>query len=122
MGQGLYVKRDTVPSLIAGEEVVAYSRVKGSVDAPPKFYVVALETGTTFDWQTMIGPVPTPGGFTAGSGAMERGQRETVTLTDAVTDDHNAYLLRCLTGRLAVTLVSPHEARLQFRRRERKTA
>jgi hypothetical protein len=122
MGQGLYVKRDTVPSLIAGEEVVAFSRVKGSVGAPPKLYVVALEPGTRFDWQTMIGPVADPTGFTPGPGIMERGQRATVTLTDAVTDDHNAYLLSCRTGRLAVTLVSPHEARMQFRRRERKTA
>ena len=122
MGEGLYVKRDTAPSLIAGDVVEVFSRVKGTEDAPPKFYVVALEPGSSFDYQTMQGPVPDESGFTAGPTNMFRGQRAEVTLTAATADDDNVYLLRCLTGRIAVTLVTPHEARMQFRRWERKTA
>lgn len=122
MGEALYVKRDTAPSLLAGEQVEVFMRSKGHEGAPPLFHVVALEPGTTFDWQTMQGVIPDAAGFTPGSGTMARGQRETVTLTSAPADDDNVYLLRCLTGRLAVTLVAPHDARMQFRRWERKTA
>jgi len=122
MIDGLYVKRDTTPSLLAGEEVMVFSRVKGAAGAPPKFYVVALEPGSRFDWQTMQGPSPDPTGYTPGPPPMSRGQRATVTMSAAVSDDDNIYSLRCLAGRIAVTLVSAHDARMQFRRWERRTA
>lgn len=118
----LYVKRDTQPSLIAGDEVLAWSREKGSVGAPPRFYVVALEPGSTFSTQTLQGPYEDPAGYTPGGVTLARGQRATVVLSDATTDDHNVYLLRCDTGRIAVSLVLPHAARMQFRRPEYKSA
>lgn len=122
MSEALYVKRDTAPSLLANEQVEVFSRGKGLEGAPPRFFVVSLVPGSTFDWQTLQGIVPDPTGYTSGPGTMARGQRAAVELTTAPAGDHNVYILRCLTGRIAVTFVSPHDARMQFRRWERRTA
>jgi len=123
MGQALYVERETYPSVIPGDEVMVIAREKGSSTAAPRFYVVALEPGTTFE--TRHGQGPMVDAFLSvalGSGTMGRGQRETVELSNAVTADHNIYVLRCLTGRLAVTIVSPHRVQMQFRTRGLRSA
>jgi len=122
MGAALYVERETMPSVIPGDEVMVIARDKGSDGAAPRFYVVALEPGTTFETRHGQGPMTDDFPATPGSGTMSRGQRETVELSAAVTADHNIYVLRCLTGRLGVTVVSPHRVQMQFRTRGLRSA
>jgi len=122
MGQALYVERETYPSVIPGDEVMVIARDKGSDAAAPRFYVVALEPGTTFETRHGQGPMVDTFPAIPGSGTMARGQRETVELSAAVAADHNIYVLRCLTGRLGVTIVSPHRVQTQFRTRGLRSA
>lgn len=110
----LYVERETNPNLIAGDEVTIFSRSKGTPGAPPRLFVVALASGTQFS--TAFGQGPQVDNFTfTPSAVLENGQRSEVDLASAVTADSNIYVLRCLSGRLAVTVVSPQEVQMQFR-------
>lgn len=123
MEQALYVKRDTTPSVIAGEAVMFTSRVHGTVTAPPRLFVVALESGTTFD--VLTGNGSHVAGFSntiSGSGTLAKDQRETVSLISAINNKHHTFVVRCLTGRLAVTMVSPQEAKMHFRNLGRMSA
>ncbi len=122
MGVALYVKRETYPSVIPGDEVMVIARDKGSEAVAPRFYVVALAPNTTFETRHGQGPMVDEFVVTPGSGTMVLGQRETVNLGAAVDVDHNIYVLRCLTGRLAVTIVSPHRVQMQFRSRGLRSA
>ena len=119
---GLYVERETFPSVIPGDEVMVIARNKGIEGAPPRFFIVALESGTTFEVRTGQGPdVDRFTNVIAGSGVLGRGQSESTSLTSAVAADHNIYVLRCLTGRLGATVVSPHSVQMQFRSLGRRT-
>lgn len=122
MGVALYVERETYPSVIPGDEVMVIARDKGSEAASPRFYVVALAPNTTFETRHGQGPMVDEFAATPGAGTMVLGQRETVVLNAAVDADHNIYVLRCLTGRLAVTIVSPHRVQMQFRSRGLRSA
>jgi hypothetical protein len=115
MGTALYVERETCPSLIRGEEVMVHSRVKGTPGAPPRFFVAALEPNTQFELRTGQGHDVLNFPVTSTSAVLDRGRRVSVDLAAAVTADHTIYVLRCLSGRLAVTIVSPHEVQMQFR-------
>jgi hypothetical protein len=119
MGVALYVERETYPSVIPGDEVMVISRDKGSESASPRFYVVALAPNTTFETRHGQGSAVDSFPATPNAGPMATGQRETIDLGAAVAVDHNIYVLRCLTGRLAVTTVSPHRVQMQFRSRGR---
>jgi len=110
-----------MPSVIPGEEVMVIARNKGSENATPKFYIVGLAPGTTYETRTGQGPMVDTFPATPGS-TLGRGQRQHVDFGAAVAADHNIYVLRCLTGRLAVTVVSPHEVQMQFRTRGRASA
>lgn len=122
MGQALYVKRDTYPSVLPGDEVMMIARDKGSESAVARFYVVALNPGTTFETRSGQGADVSAFDVSAGPGTMGRGERFMVELPVTAAADHNVYVMRCLTGRLAVTLVSPHTAQMQFRSRGRVSA
>lgn len=120
MADALYAERETYPSVIPGEEVMVIARDKGSEAAPPRIFIYALSTNTTF--QVRTGQGANVDAFTnviAGSGNLERGQKETVSLTSAVAVDHNVYVVRCLTGRLAVTVVAENRVQMQFRSKGR---
>jgi hypothetical protein len=122
VGHALYVERETYPSVIPGDEVMVLARDKGTNTAPPILYVVALEPGTTFETRHGQGPMVDSFAATPGGVTMSRGQRAQVSLLTAVNADHNVYVLRCLTGRLGVTIVSPHRVQMQFRTRGRRSA
>jgi len=115
MTEPLYVKRDSLPLLNAGSEVMVTSRVKGSENAPPSFFVTALKDGTRFEvlagQGTDFASFPT----LTTSSVLGRHEQDSFALTAAVAADASVYVLRCLSGQLAVTFVSPHEARMQFR-------
>jgi len=117
MGESLYVERETYPSVIPGEEIMVFSRDKGSEAALAKFFVVALNSATTFEVRSGQGLQTDTFDVTAGPGSMTKGQRARVDLPVTAAADHNVYVIRCLTGRLAATIVSPHRVQLQFRNR-----
>jgi hypothetical protein len=94
---------------------MVHSRVKGTPGAPPRVFVVALDPTTQFEIRTGQGHDVLNFPVSSTSAVLERGQRTSVDLGAAVTADHNIYVLRCLSGRLAVTIVSPHEVQMQFR-------
>lgn len=120
MTEALYVERETCPSVIPGEEIMVVSRQKGSEGAPPRFYVVALDSNTVVELRTGQGPDVNSFTVASTSSAMERGNKTFISIDSSViAADHNIYVLRCLSGRLAVTIVSPHEVQMQFRSRGR---
>jgi len=117
----LYVKRDTCPTLVAGDTITVSSRVKGTNLAAPRLFILGLEPGSSFNTYTFQGPRLPSSSTGLGVNYVDLGGISSVDLSSAVANDHNTYLVRCLSGRIAVSLVSPHEARLQFRRWEYKT-
>jgi hypothetical protein len=118
----LYVERETCPSVIPGEEIMVFSRDRGTPGASPRFFIVALAPGTRYQVRTGQGPMIDAFTTVTTSSLLDTGQRETHALTASVTADHNVYVLRCLSGRLAVTIVSPHEVQMQFRSTGQKSA
>jgi len=121
MGAALYVKRETTPSVIPGDEVMFLLRDKGSVSATPRIYIKAIDPGTT--WELRWGRGPMVDSFTSTYGpfaAMGRGEVMQVGLNNS--SDDPVHVVRCLTGRLAVTVVSPQDVQMQFRTRGRKSA
>lgn len=117
MGVSLYVERETYPSVIPGDEVMVIAQSKGSESAFAKFYVVALTPSTTFEVRSGQGLQVDNFAVAAGPGSMARGERAQAVLPVGGASDHNIYVLRCLTGRLAATVVSPHRVQMQFRSR-----
>ena len=119
MGQALYVERETYPSVIPGDEVMAMFRVKGSESAIARFHVRVLATNTTFEARSGQGADVERFATSATLGPFELGAHRTISLPIGADPDANISVLRCLTGRLAVTVVSPHEVQMQFRSRGR---
>lgn len=122
MGKALYVERETYPSVIPGEEVMVIARDRGSFNLPARAYIVALDPGTTFEHRHGNGTLTDR--FTAVSVpvTLGRGERSYVDFSAAQAADHNVIVIRCLTGRLAVTTVSAHRIQMQFRSRGRRSA
>jgi hypothetical protein len=117
MGAALYVERETYPSVIPGDEVMVMTREKGSEFALARFFVVALAPNTTYEVRSGQGMDVGSFDVTSTIGPLERGERSRGDLPVTAAADHNIYVLRCLTGRLATTIVSPHRAQMQFRSR-----
>ena len=117
MGAALYVERETSPSVIPGDELMVIARNKGSESARPRFFVVALEPNTTYEVRSGQGLSVNDFVSTGTIGPMERGERSHADLPVTLAADHNIYVLRCLQGRLAATIVSPHRVQMQFRSR-----
>ena len=121
MGYALYVERETTPSVIPGDEVMFLLRNKGSISATPRIYVKAIDPGTT--WELRWGKGSLVDKFTSTYGpfaAMGRGEIMQVGLN--TSDDDPVHVVRCLTGRLAVTVVSPQAVQMQFRTRGLRSA
>jgi len=117
MGPALYVERETCPSVIPGDEVMVISRNKGSESALARFFVVALEPNTTYEVRSGQGLQVDSFVATATFGPFERGARAHTNIPVTAAADHNVAVLRCLSGRLAATIVSPHRVQMQFRSR-----
>jgi hypothetical protein len=113
----LYVERETYPSVIPGEDVMVISRNKGSDSALARFFVVALEPNTTYEVRSGQGLQVDSFAATATVGPLERGGRSHADIPVVAASDHNIAVLRCLSGRLAATVVSPHPVQMQFRSR-----
>ena len=122
MGQALYVERETYPSVIPGEEVMFIFREHGTPSADARLFVQALDPSTSY--RILSGRGPQVENYTEISSTVSlssRGERHTNTLPQGGDHLDNVSVLQCLSGRLAVTVVSPHRVQMQFRTRERRT-
>ncbi len=122
MGQGLYVKRETYPSVIPGEDVMFIFREHGEPAADARLYIVALDPATSYRVRSGRGPQWELYDNVSGTTNLAaRGQRGAQVLPVGADPLDNVTVLECLTGRLAVTVVSPHPVQTQIRIRSRRT-
>lgn len=122
MANGLYVKRETVPSVIPGEGVMFIFREHGEPAADPRLYIVALDPATSYRVRSGRGAQWERYDNVSGTTTLSsRGERGSQVLPVGADPLDNVTVLECLTGKLAVTVVSPHPVQTQLRIRSRRT-